>query len=46
MAPDRVGSYTLWVTWRPLIGLDAGQTQPADFVVVSNPVEFSVVKSR
>jgi hypothetical protein len=46
MAPDRVGSYTLWVTWRPLIGLDAGQTQPADFVVVSNPVEFSVVKSH
>jgi hypothetical protein len=46
MAPDRVGSYTLWVTWRPLIGLDVGQTRPADFVVVSNPVEFSIVKSR
>lgn len=46
MVPDRMGSYTLWVTWRPLIGLDAGQTRPADFVVVSNPVEFTIVRSH
>ena len=41
--PDRLATYTLWITWRPLMGLDEDLMKPADFVVVSNVVELSIV---
>jgi hypothetical protein len=44
-APHEPGVYALWVTWRPLIGLSETQTHPANFVVISNPVEFTIVDS-